>query len=459
MLGAQDGRRPDILLLLADNWAWPHAGAYGNALTETPVFDRLGREGVLFTNAFAPTPSCSPSRAAILTGQATHRLEDAASLHSLFPAKFPVYPEALGAAGYRTGHMGKGWGPGDVARSGRKENPAGPMYRSFGEFLGGVGDSPFCFWLGSRNPHIPWDTGAKRRAGKRAEEAKVPAYLPDHPEVRADIVDYSCEVEEFDGECGSAIEALKKAGRLGNTLVVMTSDNGWQMPRGLANVYDAGTHVPMAVWWGAELEARLGLRRGQRCEDFVTTTDLAPTFLEAAGVKAMEGMTAQSLLPLLRGKRQKDRDCVFLERERHANVRSGDGSYPVRAVRTRDFLYVWNLRPERWAAGDPEVWHSVGPYGDVDPTRTKRLLMGAREAAGMKVYFALGFEKRPGEELYDLRADPDQTRNVAGDGRFAGEKKKLRARLMKWLRETGDPRVAGDDDSWDKRPYFGRSVK
>lgn len=445
---AAQRRPPNILLLLADNWAWPHASAYGHALTRTPTFDRLARQGVLFTNAFAPTPSCSPSRAGILTGQATHRLEDAASLHSLFPSKFPVYTDSLAAAGYRTGHTGKGWGPGDFVKSARKDNPAGPVFRSFGEFLGKAGSDPFCFWLGSRNPHVPWDSGEKRRASKDPAAVRVPAYLPDHPDVRADIVDYACEVEEFDAECAAAIAAIEKAGHLDNTLIVMTSDNGWQMPRGLANVYDSGVRIPMAMRWGT----RWG---GKRCGDFVTTTDLAPTFLEAAGVKPMPGMTAQSLLPLLHGAKQKDRDCVFLERERHANVRSGDAGYPVRAIRTNDFLYVRNLRPDRWPAGDPQLWHSVGPYGDVDPCRSKTLLMERGNEPNVRAHFHRIFGKRPAEELYELREDPDQIRNLATDSRFTAAKNKLRARLEQWQRSTADPRIVRDTDDFDRMPYLG----
>src|SRR3954464_9946645 len=143
--GPPADRRPNILFLMADDWAWPHAGAYGDRVIRTPTFDRVAREGVLFTHAYCAAPSCSPSRAAILTGQAPHRLEEGGNLWGTLPAKFPVYPDQLEAAGYFVGHMGKGWGPGDLGD--RKRNAAGPGFKSFEQFLRAVPPGkPFCFW-------------------------------------------------------------------------------------------------------------------------------------------------------------------------------------------------------------------------------------------------------------------------------------------------------------------------
>jgi hypothetical protein len=163
--------------------------------------------------------------------------------------------------------------------------------------------------------------------------------------------------------------------------------------------------------------------------------------------------TGRSLLPLCEGRRQEGRDAVFLERERHANVRRGDASYPIRAIRTRDYLYIQNLRPERWPAGDPELYFAVGPYGDIDPSPTKTLLMENRER--FPEAFRLCFEKRPAEELYDLRRDPGQVRNVAGDAGYARTVRDLGRRLKGWREATADPRLGRDDDTFDAMPYYG----
>jgi arylsulfatase A-like enzyme len=176
-------------------------------------------------------------------------------------------------------------------------------------------------------------------------------------------------------------------------------------------------------------------------EDFVSLMDLAPTFLEAAGVKPAEGMHGRSLMRLFEGKPDR-RDKVFLERERHARVREGDLSYPMRAVRTREFLYIRNLRPDRWPAGDPPA------FGDIDPGPTKEVVLARRDR-----FFEQACAKRPAEELYDLRKDSGELDNVAAKAEYGEAKRKLRADLDAWMKNTGDPRAVSDDDRWDQYPY------
>ena len=429
--------RPNIVLFLGDNWAFPHAGAYGDRSVKTPVFDALAKEGMLFTHAFAPNPSCSPSRSLLLTGQETHRLGAAASLYGTLAAEIPAYPALLEKAGYFVGYAGKGWAPGTPAGA---VNPAGKAFPSFTAFLAArPKDRPFCFWFGSHDPHVPWDGGLDRRAKIDLAGISVPGHLPDHPVVREDIRGYYAEVEEFDAACGALLAELDRSGERARTLVAMTGDNGWQMPRGLANCYDLGVRVPLALRWPRRVRA------GSRHDGFVTLGDLCPTFLEAAGVAIPGAVTANSLLD------PPKRDAVFLERERHANVRKGDLSYPVRGIRTREFLYLRNFEPGRWPAGDPEYYWVVGEFGDVDESPSKRHVMAAPE----KAPFSLCFGKRPPEELYDCRKDPWQVRNLAGDPAYAGVRRRLAGRVTAWMKETGDPRAAGPTDFWDTAPYSG----
>jgi arylsulfatase A-like enzyme len=276
--------------------------------------------------------------------------------------------------------------------------------------------------------------------------------LPDAPDVRADLLAFYGGVERMDAIYGAALARLEKAGALDATVIVHTSDNGWQMPRGLANCYDTGTRVPLAIRWGRQLDS------GRTVEDFVSLTDLAPTFLELAGVPVPPEMTGRSFLDVLLGAPGAPRDHVFIERERHANVRRGDLSYPIRGIRTADFLYLWNLRPDRWAAGDPKVYFAVGHYGDVDGSRAKAHILAHAEEPAMKKFFDLNFAKRPEEELFDLKKDPHQLVNVAADPAYAAAKKDLRARVERWMRDTADPRVDPAYDGWDKFPYFGGTV-
>jgi len=454
-VAANPQQRPSIVLVLADNWAWPHASAYDDPVVKTPNFDRVAREGVLFTHAFCPVPSCTPTRNAMLTGQVPHRLEAGASLWGYLPNKFAVYPDLLEAAGYAVGYCGKGWSPGDYKVGGWTRNPAGPQFKDFEEFLKSVPpEHPFCFWLGNMDTaRHKIKAGAGVAAGMKPEDVRVPAYLPDVPEVRRDILDYYEGVQRYDAVLGETLRLIEDAGRAPNTVVVATGDNGWQFPRGLANCYDSGTHVPLAVRWPGVVKP------GRTADEFVNLTDIAPTFLEIAGLKPLPEMTGRSFLGLLQGKPATGRDAMFLERERHANVRAGDLGYPVRGIRTKQFLYLRNLRPDRWAAGDPEFYWSVGPYGDVDPCPTKDLILARKDEPAMKKFYELNFAKRPAEELYDLGKDPHQINNLADRLEYAEAKKQLRARLDQWMKATADPRAAGDTDVFDKYPYYAKRLQ
>ena len=444
--------RPNILFCLADDWGWPHAGVYGDKVVKTPTFDRLAREGVLFTHAFSAVPSCTASRGAILTGQAAHRLGEGGNLWSFLPKRFKSYADLLEESGYVIGHSRKAWGPGSLPAAGRSRDPSGPAFRNFGEFLKQrPAGQPFCYWWGSSDPHRAYVKGSGVAAGLKPADVVVPPYLPDTPEVRSDICDYYFAVQRFDRELGEALQQLEATGQASNTLVVVSGDNGWPFPRSKANLYDSGTRQPLAVRWPAHCPA------GRVLDDFTVLTDLAPTFLEAGGLRPPPEMTGRSFLGLLTGaEKPGGRQVVFLERERHANVRAGGLGYPIRAMRTTEFLYLHNLRADRWPAGDPQAFKDPPrAFGDCDDGPTKNLIVTGRDQPGLAPFFQLCFSKRPAEELYDLRQDPFQLKNVAGQAQFAETQRKLRARLEQWMKETGDPRGETDDDRWDTFPYFG----
>jgi arylsulfatase A-like enzyme len=306
-------------------------------------------------------------------------------------------------------------------------------------------DKPFCFWFGSHDPHRPYQKGSGLAAGLKPDGVKVPPFWPDTPEVRSDILDYYAAAEKFDRDLGECLRLLKERGDM--------EDNGWPFPRAKANLYDAGTIQPLAVRWPGKVKPGIVI------DAFVNLCDLAPTFLEVAGIKRPSYMVGQSWVPLLEGKKQKERDAVFVERERHANVRKGDLSYPARAIRTDSYLYIRNLRPDRWPAGEPEMYVAVGPFGDCDDGPTKHEIMDHRDDPKIARYFELSFAKRPAEELYDLKKDPWQMTNVVDRTEYADGKKQMRSRLDEWMKKTADPRFDHDDDSFDKYEYFGVAKK
>ncbi len=445
--------RPNILLIMSDNQSWNHVGCYGDPVVKTPNIDKIAEQGLKFTQAYCAAPSCSPARAGMLTGQDIWRLEEGANLHGILPKKFPIYTDLLEEAGYFVGSWGKGWGPGNVKASGRAYNPAGRKYDSFVDFLkANTENKPWTFWFSSHKPHRPYKVGSGVASGMDISKVVVPKYLPDNEIVRSDMCDYYYDIERFDDQVGELLATLKKSGQWDNTLIVICSDNGWQMPRGLANLYDFGTRVPLIISWNGHIP------ENRTIDDFANLNDLAPTFLELANVEIPDQMTAKSLTDILysnkNGTIDKERDFIVTARERHALCRKNGLGYPGRAIRTKDFLYIRNFNPERWPAGDPPL------YGDVDahmlhyPCPTKMFILANKDKPKIKPYFELGFGKRPAEELYDIRKDPDQIKNVAYEKAYRDIKQKLSDKLMAYLKKTGDPRVSGGKVIWDTVRYY-----
>jgi arylsulfatase A-like enzyme len=446
--------RPNILFAFADDWG-THAGVYGTAGIETPHFDRLANEGVLFERAFAAVPSCTPSRGAVLTGQHPWRLGPGANLHSTLPAELPVYPHLLEKrADYFTGHTGKGWGPGKLKAGGRTRRPTGAKFANFSAFLKEKpADQPFCFWFGTSDPHRPYRDTLHKKFGIDPAEVHVPAELPDTSTTRRDIANYYAEAMRFDRDLGQLVEQLKQAGLFENTLIVVSGDHGWPFPRGKSNLYDAGCHVPLAVHWPA------GINGGRRVKDFVNLVDLAPTFLRAAGVKPPQAMTGHSLMPILRAKRggrvTAHRSHVILAKERHhGRCRPNGRGYPSRAIRTKHFLYIRNDRPHRWPAGSPWLSSSQNIFSDVDAGPTKQWMIEHANEKSVRARFAKAFGKRPAEELYDLRDDPRQMENVANQSRYQAIQAHLAATLEQELKALEDPRARGEGGKFDSYPYY-----
>ncbi|MEQ8414184.1 MAG: sulfatase [Imperialibacter sp.] len=444
-------KQPNVLFLIADDWSYPHAGIYGDPVVRTPTFDRIAREGALFQNAYTAAPSCSPSRAAILTGRFPHQLESAGNLWSVFPKKFANWVTILDENGYFTGKTRKGWGPGDFKAGGYTDNPAGKDFASFEEFFAQKpAGTPFSFWFGSTDPHRDYVPNTGIQTGMSLDDVIVPAFLPDLPCVRNDILDYYFEVERFDRESGRILRMLEEAGELDNTIVVMTSDNGMPFPRAKANLYEYGAHMPLAMRFPSKIA------EGTVVTEFTNAVDFAPTFVEAAGLDASMFTSGSSLWPLLAGTDSKDRSRGFSERERHANVRAGDLSYPSRSVRTGQYLYIKNFMPDRWPAGDPTTYQSVGQYGDVDNSITKYLIMAmeGKTAETRPDYFNLTFAKRQPEELYDIKKDPFQLHNLALDPEYRSTLSSLQSDLTQWMEATGDLRATNPQTIyWDTVLY------
>jgi len=508
LLSAAD--RPNILFVFADDWG-RYASAYGasepnglNAIVKTPNFDRVAANGVLFNRAFVNAPSCTPCRSSLMSGQYFWRTGRGAILQgAIWDPSIPTFPLLVKSSGYRIGHSAKVWSPGSPAnapigaaktafnkRGGKfnqfsrqvseAENHDGKQRELMDEVRGNfqdflktrTGNEPFLYWWGPTNTHRVWIQGSGKKIWGIDPDSlvgRLPKWLPDVPVVREDVADYLGEVQAVDAGLGVLMKELEETGQLANTLIVVSGDHGMPgVPHGKCNLYDGGAAVSLAVSWPGHIPA------GRVVDDFVSLPDLAPTLLDAGGVAIPEVMTAHSLMPVLKatgnGQIDATRDHVVIGRERHvAAARTDFKPYPQRAIRTADYLYIRNFKPDRWPMGvAPGFGLPDGPmpsmkdlntstfaaFGDMDASPTKTWLLTEGIADSQYASFvARAFALRPEEELYDLKNDPDQIRNVAGDAAFDDTRLKLATRLMTILKDSADPRVTGDGETFETSPY------
>ncbi len=464
---AETPARPHLLFAIADDWSFGHAGAYGCAWVKTPNFDRVAKDGLLFTRAYTPCGKCSPSRASILTGRNPWQLKAAANHWPVFPPEFKTWPEALGGLGYFVGATGKTWAPGEARdAAGQPRQMAGRPFNArkaapptdkisgndyagnFAAFLDAApaGD-PWCFWYGCTEPHREYAFGSGTAQGGKqpADIDRVPGYWPDNDTVRQDLLDYAFEVEHFDRHLGRMLETLERRGLLSNTLVVVTSDNGMPFPRAKGYAYEESNHLPLAIMWPA------GIRQpGRRVEDHVSFIDFAPTFIELAGLKwdqtGLAPAAGHSLTDLLAGAPARARDHVLVGKERNDTGRPGDAGYPIRGLVQGDRLYLHNFAPDRWPGCNPETG-----YKDTDDSPTKAEVLATRDDPTRQRYWDLCFGMLPAEQLYDLRCDPDALTNLAG----RVDTSALRDQLFAALKAQEDPRLTGRPEIIENEPYAG----
>ena len=506
--------RPNLLMFFADDWGrfakvytGGDARAGGvNEVLRTPHLDRLAGRGVCFANAHVSAPSCTPCRSALLSGQHFWRTGRGAILQgAVWDPAIPSYPLLLRDSGYHLGKSYKVWSPGtpaDAPYGGQRHayERAGRDFNNFSEHATAAvargvtfeaarealldevrgnframlaarpPGQPFAYWFGPTNTHRAWVRGSGKRLwgiDPDALRGRMPAYLPDVPVVREDLADYLGEVQALDAALGVLMEELERSGESANTLVVASGDHGAPgFPHGKCNLYGFGTGVPLIV-------AGPGVRGGRVVEDLVSLTDLAPTFLEAAGRVPPAVMTGRSLWPVLRSDRQgqvdPSRTWIVAGRERHVEIARPDYSpCPQRALRTHDHLLIVNHRPERPPLGAPYrldtpeepdfdelASNTMATLCDDDAGPTKAWLVSQRKSPQWAAAFERSYGPRPRHELYDLRADPQEMRNLAGDPAHAAVLAAMVARLEAVLRDTGDPRMRDEGAYYETPPLAG----
>ncbi len=483
-------KRPNILFAIADDQSFVHTGFAGCAFVRTPAFDKIAGEGIYFTNCYAGSPGCAPSRSTIVTGRYHWQNEQSGQHASSWMKEYVPFVDLIENNGYYTGCTGKGVAPFQYARNEtdslwRKENAAGiarsdirysedddertatgihntNYFANFKYFIEHQPEGkPFFFWYGAHEPHRDYEQDSWKRTDKKITNVNVPSFLPDSAIIKGDLLDYAVEIEWFDLHLQRMLDYLAKTDELENTIVIVTADNGMPFPRAKANSFEYGVHVPLAIRYPKEFPA------GKVIESPVSFVDFAPTILELTGTstEGMKPISGKSMKPLLEDpdNAEEGREYVFAGRERHSSSRYRNWGYPQRVVRSKDFLLIWNMKPERWPAGapqriDPEnpeellpmygiddegVHHSDQAFTDIDASPSKSFIVENYNDEDIRKYFEWAVEKRPEFELYNVTNDPVCLNNLAGKSDYTEVENKLKNVLLAKLKETEDPRVVG----------------
>lgn len=495
-------KRPNILFAISDDQSFEHTSFTGKTWVKTPTFDRIAREGIYFKNCYAGSPGCAPSRSSIVTGRYHWQNEQAGQHAAGWFDKYVPFVDLVAANGYHTGYTGKGVGPFKYGEAPlRAQNAAGEAYNeiryekgspederfaadintinyfaNFQQFMEQrEADTPFFFWYGATEPHRSYEKDSWKRYDKSLEEVDVPPFLPDTEEIRGDLLDYAVEIEWFDMHLSRMLAYLEEIGELENTIIIVTADNGMPFPRAKANAYEYGAHVPLAIRFPQQFPG------GRTIENPASFVDLAPTVLELTETSS-EGMlpiSGRSMVSLLKseqeGNVEEARIYALAGRERHSSSRYKNLGYPQRLMRKGRYLYIWNMKPERWPAGAPQrlvpdsigalypmygideegIHHSEWAFTDIDAAPSKSFIVEHHDDPEYAEYFELAMGKRPEYELFDVERDPNCLDNLANDPEFTGVLDQLKETMLEELKATEDPRVVGPNpELFDSYPRY-----
>lgn len=428
-------------MFVADDHGRYDTGCYGNELVRTPTIDRFASEGMKFNQAFTASPVCGPSRATLYTGLYPYR-NGAYHQHSAVRPGVKGLPHHLRPLGYRVALTGKADIRPDAAfpfEYINKDAAAGEVDGAE-SFLGKAGKDPFCLVVASHWPHRPF----AQKAGQIRYDpghVKIPPYLVDTPETRADMARNYAAVQALDERFNTVLNTLKRFGMEDNTLVIYTVDHGQSYPFSKWTCYEAGLHNPFIARWPGRIKP------GSVSDAMMSFVDVVPTLIDVAGGQPAEDLDGRSFRPVLEGEKLEHRDAVF-GTYTHAGVLNAHGDFPIRSVHTRTHHYIRNLTPDRTftnnltaSAEDIRFWKSWVEKAQSDPFAASRVNL---------------YQHRPAEELFDLRTDPWSLKNIAGDSTARETLDGMRKQVDDWMKQQGDP---GKPDDASRKQERGKREK
>ncbi len=431
--GQETPKRPNILIVLADDATYNDLPLYGGTNVKTPRIDRFASEGKVFNKAYLAMSMCQPCRTELYTGLYPMRSGTCWNHCRTLPDTKSVC-HYLGETGYRVGLAGKSHVvpqrcfPFDRV-DGFEDNcvAATADYHCDGirNYMERDKNQPFCLVIGLVVPHVLWTVGDSSRFDLKS--LKLPSNFVDTPETRKDFASYLAEIEVLDQKVGDILDTLEATGQADNTLVIFSTEQGSQFPGCKWTNYDTGVRTGLVVRWPGKVAA------GTRTDALVQYADVLPTLVEAGGGRVPAGQfDGSSFLSVLVDEKQSHRQYVYAM---HNNVPEGS-RYPIRAVRDGRYSYIRNLLPDeihiqKYIMGVPHTHYWM----------SWMKAAGERDRAYQLVS---RYMKRPAEELYDLQQDPYELNNLAADPKYADIKNRLSKELDRWMTEQKDPGAALD---------------
>lgn len=419
---------PNLVFVIADDMTFRDIGCYGGQ-AQTPFIDGLATEGMRFTKCFQAAPMCSPTRHNIYTG--------------LYPVKSGAYPNHtfaepgtqsiahyLKSLGYRVALSGKTHiGPREVfpfEYSGVKNNPD---FNAVTEFISecSAAETPFCLLLCSNEPHSPWNRGDASQYPP--DNVQLPPYIVDTPTVRENFSRYLAEISYFDGQVGQTLALLDRFELVGNTLVMVVSEQGNSFPFAKWTCYGNGLQSAMIVRWPGKVKP------GSESAAIVEYVDIAPTFVDVAGGEPAAVLDGESFLPVLTGERDRHKEFTFGEMTTRGII-NGSDAYAIRTVRDDRYRLIWNLNHETKFTN---ACTSAGYF--------KSMVKAAEDGDAQARELVDRYHYRPEWELYDCQSDPLEMKNLASDPAQAERIAGLKQQLLAWMDDQGDRGIETELDA------------
>ncbi len=414
--------KPHIVFILADDLTFRDLGCYGSPNVATPNIDRLAEEGLRFRQCFQAAPMCSPTRHNLYTG--------------LYPVKSGAYPQAtwvypgvqsiahfLRPLGYRVALTGKRHVlPPESFPFDYLDEDTDPDLAAVEAYLAAEPGRPGCVFLCFREPHTPWSKGD--RSVIDPGKLTLPPNVVDTPETRRRLVEYYAEIADLDASVGRVIALLERLGLAENTLLIFAGEQGNVLPFAKWTCYDSGLQSALIARWPGVVAP------GGVTDALVEYVDVVPTLIEVAGGVAMDFLDGRSFLPVLRGEAARHKDVVFgIQTTR--GITNGSEHYGIRSVRSDHYKFILNLTPEVPFANN--ITNLKGAWSSY-----WRTWLDAAKTDGHARFLVDRYQHRPAEELYDIRADPYELKNLADNPGLTGIKQELRATLLAWMESQGD---------------------